>query len=118
MDGRIVGVTEELVRKVYKLNPAYEPIQCNVKRDTVEMEMTNGLISIKVKMPRDIIEGVLQGEDVTHYLEGEPPVKDKDGFEDSEEDLEKQEEETPEEQSKKSLRKVNKYGKNKKESNK
>ena|SRR3712207_1480672 len=68
IDGRIVGATEELVRKAYNLSNSYEPTQCSVKKNHVEIEMNNGLISIRVKIPRDIIDAHLSGECITYMI--------------------------------------------------
>jgi len=45
-----------MMRKLYKLGEDYEPITCNVKKNAVEMVMSNGLIELKAKFPRSIIE--------------------------------------------------------------
>lgn len=56
MDSRIIEVTEKMMRKLYKLGGDYTPRTCNVKANTVEMVMSNGLIELKAKFPRTIIE--------------------------------------------------------------
>ena len=56
MDSRIIEVTQNMMRKLYKLGEDYEPITCNVKKNAVEMVMSNGLIELKAKFPRSIIE--------------------------------------------------------------
>lgn len=56
MDSRIIEVTQNMMRKLYKLGEDYEPITCNIKKNAVEMVMSNGLIELKAKFPRSIIE--------------------------------------------------------------
>lgn len=60
MDSRIIKVTENLMRKHYKLNPDYEVQTCNVKKSTVEMTMHNGLVELKAKFPRTMIEDIIE----------------------------------------------------------
>lgn len=62
MDGRIVGVTENLARTMFKLNPAYEVEKCNVNAKVVEIGLTNGLIPINLKFPRSIIDDIINQE--------------------------------------------------------
>ena len=56
MDSRILEVALDMVVKMYKLNDDYVTKTCNIKANSVEVEMTNGLVDLKVKMPRSIIE--------------------------------------------------------------
>lgn len=56
MDSRIIEVTENMMRRLYHLGADYTPSTCNVKASTVEMDMSNGLITLKAKFPRSIIE--------------------------------------------------------------
>lgn len=56
MDSRIVQVTENMMRRLYHLGTDYVPSTCNIKASTVEMDMSNGLITLKAKFPRSIIE--------------------------------------------------------------
>lgn len=59
MDGRIVGVTENLARTMFKLNPAYEVVKCNVNEKVVDIGLTNGLIPVNFKFPRSIIDDII-----------------------------------------------------------
>lgn len=64
MDSRIIEVTEKMMRKLYRLGGDYNPKTCNIKTNTVEMVMSNGLIELKAKFPRSIIEeNIAYGED-------------------------------------------------------
>jgi hypothetical protein len=83
MDGRILTATEAMMRRLYCLNSDYVSRQCNVKASTVEMEMSNGLIVLKAKFPRSLIEDNIQ------YNEGELTLEDR---RDSDEDLDEQDE--------------------------
>lgn len=56
MNGRVVEASVNLMRKLYKLGEAYEPITCNVKKNSVELVMANELIELKAKFPISIIE--------------------------------------------------------------
>lgn len=56
MDSRIIEVTQNMMRRLYHLGMDYVPSTCNIKSSTVEMEMSNGLITLKAKFPRSIIE--------------------------------------------------------------
>lgn len=62
MDERILSVTENLMRKIYKLHDSYKSVGFSVKPNTVEMAMSNGLIDIKVKFPRQLIEDNLDSD--------------------------------------------------------
>lgn len=56
MDSRIIEVTESMMRRMYHLREDYVTNTCNIKASTVEMEMSNGLVTLKAKFPRSIIE--------------------------------------------------------------
>lgn len=63
MDGRLLTATESMMRNLYKLNDSYYSKSCNVKAGTIEMEMSNGIINLKAKFPRDLIESNLECAD-------------------------------------------------------
>jgi hypothetical protein len=83
MDGRILTATEAMMKRLYHLNSDYVSRQCSVKSSTVEMEMSNGLIVLKAKFPRSLIE------DNIMFGEGDTPLDDE-RDEDSNEDLDEQ----------------------------
>ena len=56
MNGRIVAYTEKLVRKLFNIEGDYTVDSCNIKKNSVEMTLTNDLITVKVKLPRHLIE--------------------------------------------------------------
>ena len=91
MDGRVLNVTEDLVRKMFHLNPAYEVSKFNINEKTASIDLDNGLIPISIKIPRNIIDGVLEQEvsiaDVMakagRVQEEAPPRKEAEPVEDS-----------------------------------
>jgi hypothetical protein len=60
MDSRILSVSEKLARDIFKLNPAYESTQCNIKSTTIDLKMSNGLIPITISFPRTLIEDSIE----------------------------------------------------------
>jgi hypothetical protein len=91
MDGRILTATEAMMKRLYNLNSDYVSRQCSVKSSTVEMEMSNGLIVLKAKFPRSLIE------DNIMFGEGETPLNyDEDSDDDSKEDLDEDNTDEPE----------------------
>ena len=63
MDSRIISVAEKMMKRIYKLGEDYVTKTCNVKTTTVEMVTSNGLIELKVKFPRSIIEDAILAEE-------------------------------------------------------
>lgn len=59
MDARLLSTTEKLMRDKYHLSSDYEMIQCNIKKSTIEVQMSNKLIPIRATIPRDLIESVI-----------------------------------------------------------
>ena len=108
MDGRIVGATEDLTRRLFHLNPAYEVEKCSANAKTVTIEMSNGLIPVTCKFPRSFIDSILEGAEISEETlakfsagANEPEDSDEDEKDESkdieEEDTEEQEEEDTQE---------------------
>lgn len=56
MNENIAGQAEKLVRKAYGLNDSYQVHTFSVKPATVDMELGNGIMKLKVSFPRDLVE--------------------------------------------------------------
>lgn len=69
MNGRVIEASVNLMRKLYKLGEAYEPITCNVKKNSVELVMANELIELKAKFPTMLIE-----DNIDSLLEDEEEI--------------------------------------------
>jgi hypothetical protein len=69
MDERILSVTENLMRRIYKLRDSYKSTNFSVKNSTVSMTMSNGLITVTAVFPRTLIEDNLDVDVEDIYTE-------------------------------------------------
>lgn len=56
MNEKLISATEGLMRRIYKLGESYVSSAFSVKPTTIEMTMKNGLIELKAKFPRTLVE--------------------------------------------------------------
>lgn len=103
MDGRIVGATEDLTRRLFHLNPAYEVEKCSANAKTVTIEMSNGLIPVTCKFPRSFIDSILEGAEISEetlakFSAGANEPEDSEEDNEEENDIEDNESEEQEEQ--------------------
>lgn len=59
MDGRIIDVTDKLMRDTFKLSSNYVAQSCSVKANSVDIVMSTELIELKAKFPRQLIEDLV-----------------------------------------------------------
>ena len=93
MDGRIVGATEDLTRRLFHLNTAYEVEKCSANAKTVTIEMSNGLIPVSCKFPRSFIDSILEGEAISDEILAKFSAGEKELEEEEEQDSEEEENE-------------------------
>lgn len=106
MDGRIVGATEDLTRRLFHLNPAYEVEKCSANAKTVTIEVSNGLIPVTCKFPRSFIDSILEGAEISE----ETLAKFSAGGTEAEESIEEEQEDQEQEEEEVEYEEDNKEG--------
>lgn len=59
MDSRIITITENLMRDKFKLDYDYASETLNIKKNTVDLTMSNGLITLRAQFPRELIDDLV-----------------------------------------------------------